>query len=165
MGATVDRHGEVAAHTHSAAHSSQQQHGALRSMAGSSHTAWREFHACQREADSKGHGATWRVRERLRGAGAYRSMTNYTPKQRGALQRLLTPERAAKLAEARARRRERLRGKQNAKQALKQQRKQLVGSPRRMWRHSACHACLHSGFLGIEWCGNVCRPCVHVRAC
>lgn len=58
-------------------------------------------------------------------------MTNYAPKQRGALQRLLTPERAAKLAEARARRRERLRGKQNVKQALKRQRKQLVRSPQR----------------------------------
>lgn len=56
-------------------------------------------------------------------------MTNYAPKQRGALQRLLTPERAAKLAAARARRRERLRSKQNAKQELKQQRKQLVGAP------------------------------------
>eukprot|EP00892_Ulva_mutabilis_P009719 jgi/Ulvmu1/7119/UM034_0025.1 len=56
--------------------------------------------------------------------GAYRSMTNYAPKQRGALQRLLTPERAAKLAAARARRRERLKSKQNEKQILKAQRKQ-----------------------------------------
>lgn len=48
-------------------------------------------------------------------------MTNYAPKQR-----LLTPERAAKLAAARARRRERLKKKQNEKQILKQQRKQLV---------------------------------------
>ena len=59
-------------------------------------------------------------------AGAYRGMLNYTPKQYGARQRLMTPLRAKKLADARERRRARLRAAKEEKALAKQHRKQLV---------------------------------------
>lgn len=53
-------------------------------------------------------------------------MLNYTPKQHGARQRLMTPLRAKKLAEARDRRRARLKVKKEERSLAKQQRKQQV---------------------------------------
>ena len=69
-------------------------------------------------------------------AGAYRGMLNYTPKQHGARQRLMTPLRASKLADARERRRARLRARKEDKAVAKQQRKQLVRGTLPIFRHS-----------------------------
>jgi hypothetical protein len=82
--------------------------------------------------------------DRTAAAEAYRGMLNYTPRQVGARQRLMTPARAAKLAAARERRRARLKARHDQKALEKQQRKQLVRtatSPPTLSHAAACMPC------------------------